>query len=114
MNAVIAVANRRRPPSLTFWPQSTLAASPEPAGAGLLGRRNLVQLASRFVAERVDDLGVFQFLCLLGRVGAAPGGEIRLEAMVSTKAEALKRFRAPELMRSTFIRPDEPIRRPRP
>ena len=40
-------------------------------------------------------------------------GEIRIEAIVSTRRAALERFRAPELMRSTFITPSREIPAPR-
>jgi Transglutaminase-like superfamily len=58
------------------------------------------------VVEFLDDAG------LLVRYETSLG-EIRIEAMASTKAQALAQFRAPELMRSTFVRPDRAIASPR-
>lgn len=58
------------------------------------------------VAEFLDDSG------LLVRYETSLG-EIRIEAMVATQAQALAHFRAPELMRSTFVRPDRAISNPR-
>ena len=56
--------------------------------------------------ELLDDRG------LLVRSESSMG-EIRLEAIVSSRQAALARFRAPELMRSTFITPSRAIPAPR-
>ena len=53
--------------------------------------RDPADLVARLVAERIDDLGVFQFLGLLLRVRAAPGREVFFDALQAPRELRLLR-----------------------